>query len=239
MGEIEKLSRHIKINSYDADRNKILKLSSLFQYFSEIAWEHAKDLGVGFEDLKDISRFWVLTGVNVKVHKMPVWQDNIEVVTWPSGLLKLFFTREFEVYNKDGELLVQATSNWIILDKNTRRPLIPKEFEYLRNETPGPSSLTGPLKIPNVSGLERIGEETPKYTDIDLHQHVNNAVYVRWVENYTKGLDISYKFKVEFLKEMKLDETAEVFYKENDKSRFYELKNSDNNEVIRAFIEKL
>ena len=59
--------REFKISSYDSDSRLNLKLNSLFHYLSEIAWEHAKELGVGFEELADTGKIWILSAINLKI----------------------------------------------------------------------------------------------------------------------------------------------------------------------------
>ena len=84
------------VNSYETDRNENLKFYSLFQWFTEIAWEHAKKLGLGFEELQETDKFWILSGINLKIIRLPKWQAKVKSQTWPSGQNKFFFTREFK-----------------------------------------------------------------------------------------------------------------------------------------------
>jgi acyl-ACP thioesterase len=111
------------VNSYEADRNENLKFYSLFQWFTEIAWEHAKQLGLGFEELQETNKFWILSGINLKVIRLPKWQDKVKLQTWPSGQNKFFFTREFKLFSENNEWLIAASSTWIIYDKKEQKPV--------------------------------------------------------------------------------------------------------------------
>jgi len=235
--KIEKHRKRQIITSFDTNRDKRLKLNSLFQHLSEIAWEHAKILGVGFEDFHSTNRFWVLNSISVEVNKMPVWQDEVELVTWPSGLLKLFFTREFEVLDKDGEILVKASSTWLIVDRKSMRPIIPRDYDYLEKYALEKTSLTGPVKIEMLSSFDKVAEIRSEYTDIDMHQHVNNSVFIRWIENSIscEVLKDSYYFGIQFIKEMKVDQIADVLLDKN--SNKFEIKNSDNKTHVRAIFK--
>lgn len=123
--------RQQQVRSYDIDENLELKLNVIFQWFSEIAWEHAKTLGIGFEELKNVDKFWVLNSVNVEINKLPKWQDQLILETWPSGISGIQYTREFQFYDDKQNVLIAASSSWVIIDKNTLRPILPPEFSYL------------------------------------------------------------------------------------------------------------
>lgn len=94
--------RQQQVRSYDIDENLELKLNVIFQWFSEIAWEHAKTLGIGFEELKNVDKFWVLNSVNVEINKLPKWQDQLILETYPA---------EFQAYN------TLANFNFMMINK--------------------------------------------------------------------------------------------------------------------------
>ena len=60
-------------------------------------------------------------------------------------------------------------------------------------------------------------EETARYTDIDMHHHVNNAVYVNWIENIMGNIlpNKIKRFKIQFSNELKLGDKVSIFTKNN------------------------
>ena len=55
-----------------------LKLSSLFQYFQDIAGLHAENLGMGMKVLQeDQGVLWVLERIRVDIIKLPLWGEEI------------------------------------------------------------------------------------------------------------------------------------------------------------------
>ncbi len=234
--QIEKYVRTFRVNSFDSDSSKNLKLHSLFQIFSEIGWDHAKILNFGFEDLIASNKFWVLTSIRVKVNQLPVWQDDINVHTWPSGKDGICFTREYEIYSKSGDLLVQASSNWIVFDNERKRPVIPKEYDFIKDSKFEKTDLTGHIKLKAVDDMEKLSDEEARATDIDMHQHVNNSVYIRWIENCLNKSELSNKFmfEVQFIKEQRINSKVEVFGKSDSATQLFEIKSSDNKACVRA-----
>lgn len=231
--------RIFQLKSYEVDNNLKLKLNVIFQWFSEIAWEHAKALGVGFEELNDIDKFWVLNSVNVEINNLPSWQETVVLETWPSGISGIQYTREFKIYDANNNLLVGASSSWVIIDKKSFRPILPIEFSYLENICNEKATENLLKKIPNAKDLSFVKKELANYTDIDMHQHVNNAVYVAWIENI---LEISLnkrikRFKIQFSNELKLEEEISIFAKQNQDYIYLESLKSDNKTCFRAEVE--
>ena len=232
MNELNSVShfKNFTVSSYECDQNLNLKTHCLFQWFSEIAWEHAKKLNFGFEELNSTDYYWVLLGMNVRIEKLPVWQQKIKLQTWPSGIEGLYFSREFMLFDESDNLLVAARSTWLIYNRQTNRPIIPtgKEFEYKTNNTKAVETNFSKLKA--QSNFDKKFNVIANYTDIDLHKHVNNAVYIKWIENIMKDIfpnKIS-EIKIQYIKEVKIDDVIEISVKQEDNICFYEaLVNAD------------
>lgn len=237
-----KLQKHCKIqivNSYETDLSLNLKLNSLFQWFSEIAWEHAKALGVGFEELANTNKFWILSGMFLEITKLPKWQDKLILETWPSGISGMHYTREFKLYAEDGELLAAAESLWVIFDKNLGKPIVPEEFSYLDNVCKEKATSLIFSKIRPRKNLVPIFKETAKYTDIDMHKHVNNAVYIRWIENCTGDIfpNTVKTLKIQYLSEVKLNDKISFYGNKTENQYYWEAQINDDKVCFRAEVE--
>jgi len=213
-------SKSFYVNSYETDCNQGLKLHCLFSWFSEIAWEHAKLLGVGFEELSGSDCFWVLAGIMLKIRKLPKWQDNVILRTWPSGTSGLYFTREFEVIDKNNNRIASAGSSWVIINRKTHKPTLHVKYSFLEKRCGDKLDETSFTKIRNLQNSVSVGVEIAKYADIDMHDHINNSVYIRWVENILAdhNIDKISALKVQYLNEVKLGDKIELFMHKSDKS---------------------
>ncbi|MCK9255533.1 MAG: thioesterase [Bacteroidales bacterium] len=228
-----------QVRSYDVDQNLELKLNVIFQWFSEIAWEHAKILGLGFEELNDIDKFWVLNSVNIEINKLAKWQDEIILETWPSGISGLQFTREFKIYDKNEKLLLAASSSWVIIDKNSLAPILPEEFSFLNEISKEKATENLLKKIPRHKNLNFVKTKTAQHTDIDMHKHVNNAVYVKWIENIIGNISPNKikRFKIHFSGGLNLDEKISIFTKIEKDYIYWESLKSDDKICFRAEAE--
>lgn len=232
----QKHCRKFTINSFDSDLRLNLKINSLFHFLSEVAWEHAKELGVGFEELADTGKIWILSAINLKILKLPKWQDTIVLETWPSGITGLQYTREFKLLNEKNECLVAASSSWIIYDKQTGKPVLPEEFSYLENICKEKATDSLFAKIRPRKDLFPAFKEYARHTDIDMHQHVNNSVYVKWIENcmgdiYPRRINT---FKIQYLHEVKENDEIVIFTEKTDNHYYWEARINGDKLCFRA-----
>jgi medium-chain acyl-[acyl-carrier-protein] hydrolase len=178
--------RHI-VSSFDADVNRRLKISALFQYYQEAAGNDAKRLGVGYDDVHPLGLFWVLSRVLVRVRRLPAWGESVTIVTWPKGHEGLSFLRDFQLLDSEEKELIAGTSAWLILDHAKGRPH---------------SADALPVVLPHAGDRHALNEPMPKLkpflapfgtydrkvvtSDLDMNSHVNNARYVEWgLDAYT------------------------------------------------------
>ena len=52
-------------------------------------------------------------------------QESCRVLTWHKGMQGLFFLRDYQIRDEAGEVLVNSTSSWVIMEKDQRRMLRP------------------------------------------------------------------------------------------------------------------
>ena len=106
---------NIRVRHREADRNGRLKLLSWFDFLQEAAANHAARLGVGLNALTERGRLWVLSRLKLEIRRSPRIGEELTVETYPSGVNRLFFTREFQVFDKSGEVIARASSAWLLL----------------------------------------------------------------------------------------------------------------------------
>ncbi len=174
-------SHEITVHSYEIDFKSRLNIFSLFNYFQEIAWEHAGILHFGLEDLSKRNLFWVLSRVRVEIERLPLWNEKIKLVTYPRGIDGLFALRDYEIYDSNNNRIISASSSWLILSSENRRPvrLTDLDLPFLPNDRK--ALPTNASKIEAVAGsLINTDALTVKPSDFDVNYHVNNSRYIEW-----------------------------------------------------------
>jgi acyl-ACP thioesterase len=237
----------LKVRTYDVDFKNQLKVNSIFNFMQDIASEHAKDLGVGWNDLQDAGLFWALSWVKIVFLNYPKFGDSIRIKTWPKGIYRLYALRDFLLSNYKNDIFCRAATAWLLVNVNSKRvndlKNLPKDIPYLSEE----NALTDlPEKINFENKKENIFKKQIVYTDIDMNLHVNNEKYIEFIlncysqEHYFKNNIKS--LQVSFLSETKFGENLEISVNKiapKNEIHFVEALNINNNnkQVFNAIVE--
>ena len=227
-----------KIKSYQSDQNGKLNLHSLFQLLQECAWDNARLNNFGYEYLDLKNAFWVLSRVLVEIKEYPEWKDEIEIKTWTKGVEGFFAIRDFQI-SKNGKVIGNVTSYWLILDKESKRPKRLDDFNFVHENFLKESAINKKLGKIQVSGESLELEKRKVYTsDLDVNKHVNNATYVRWILDsyFSHNLKPIYRFEINFMSELLLNDKFVVFKSGNDENMSFVLKNTQDKEICKALL---
>lgn len=170
----------IDVRSSEVGPQSRMKISGLLNAFQEAAINHAGLLGATVADLISRNLTWVLSRYHIQVFRYPLWQESVNLMTWPSARQGLFALREFEIRDNKGILLAAATSSWMLLNLGNKRPVPPSENlpDYPEDPRRALSDSFAPLPL-----IDRVDFEVPfsvRSDDLDWNSHVNHVVYVEW-----------------------------------------------------------
>jgi acyl-ACP thioesterase len=209
-----------QVRSYETDFNNRLKMSSVFNFMQFAAGLNANALGFGYDQFSPLGYFWVLSRVLVEWRGNVQFDEDIIIETWPSGIQGLLATRDFKFYSSDEELLGKAKTAWLIMDQKSGRPVPSERLAFPLPEFDIPPAINNtPGKIRDPENKTTLGKRRAVYSDIDVNQHVNNAKYIEYIfdalpaslQNHKQNL----RFQINYIKEMKLHETIELYYTES------------------------
>lgn len=170
----------VPVRSSDLTPHGTIAVPALCTYLQEVAGHHADALGVSMQRLRADEKAWALSRLDLELVHHPTWADELRIETWPSGLDRLYATREF-LLSVDGAPVGRSTSRWFVLDTERRRPVRPPRSLY-DLETPDRTPALA-HDLDDLSGPERIDHErswTAHYHDLDLNRHVNSIRYLEW-----------------------------------------------------------
>ncbi|MDR2783883.1 MAG: acyl-ACP thioesterase [Treponema sp.] len=207
--------QEISVGFGDIDTSDRLTLARTFDYFQEAAINHAEELGVGRAALSQSKQVWILSRIGVLIEKRPRFREKIIVRSWPRSWEKLFAKRDYDIRDSAGNVLVRGRSGWLVVDIETHRPLRPQPIVEMLPKNEGLDALNEIVNLTVREDLERVGERTSRYSDIDYNGHVNNARYVQWIQDVTDpGVLIkadSMRLDINYISETRLDETVELW----------------------------
>jgi len=158
-----------------------IRTSALLRYAQDIAWRHSEDLGFDRIWYTERGRWWVVRALELEVLAPIPMGRTLRVSTAVVGHRRIWARRLGECRLADGTHAATVTTDWVILDDRGRLVRIPEDFglsfsnpeldgDILRVEGPEP-----PLDAPSIALQVR-----PQ--DLDPMGHVNNAVYLDWIE---------------------------------------------------------
>lgn len=192
-----------KITSADTDMEARLRPGALFSFLAHAAYLSADNLGFGYKHLKEHNLFWVLSRLEVHIKRPLIWNETIEVETWPKDIDGLLYIRDFLVRDKEGEIVARAGSSWLAIDSVTKRPKRKDSFDsdifvYHKDKC---GLKDPPKKLRETSGGD-VFKLNSTYFDLDLNKHVTSSRYIDWMmdtfsldfhrEHYPKLLSINF-----------------------------------------------
>lgn len=186
---------------------------SLVNLAQDLAAAHYGLGGLSIPHLQKMGLTWVITKQEFIFNNYPVGRDEMVLQTWahePKGLfcfrdykysyaingkkpcLNVAYTDQIasegkmpDLTIKDENLIMGATSNWMILELETGRPIKPSSAEMgtltYSNDKASSHNFS---KIALSDGWDTQMEFSPSLLDIDINSHVNNLNYVRWILSY-------------------------------------------------------
>lgn len=201
-----------QIRSYEVDCHHRLSALALFNFMQEAASRHAEALGVSIQQLLSENYTWLLSRLKIKIASFPLWKDEIQISTWPSGAQRLFALRDFELQDKDNQAVAAAVSAWLVLDVQKRRPVRIAPFVERLKPLEGDHILLDTLdKLPGLEFRTHEKKFVVRYRDLDINQHVNNASFVEWlVESVPVRV-----LNTSVLAELEINFLAEAFYEDH------------------------
>lgn len=171
------------VRSYHTDASGRLFIHQLFNFLQDAAHQHADGLGFGHKQLVGQDLFWVLSRLTVEVERLPAQGDEVQLTTWVKSVRGSISEREFRL-TLNSKLLVNASSLWFCLSGETHRPIrLPAEYLALMvpNDSYATSDGAGKIEALSDDSTRATGfEVTARYSDTDMVNHVNNAVYIKW-----------------------------------------------------------
>lgn len=219
------------------------KTESSFMAFQDVASRHAMFLGIDdFSLLEKDNALWVVSKTKVKINKLPRWNDEISIRTWPMGAEGVRCNRCYQII-KDGEVFINGITEWVIIDAETRHlrkvesTSYPNDIEWITEK-----SIDEKFRKFKDDFTENdfINKRIVRSGDIDVTHHTNNVTYitmlldtftVKELENTTlKEIEVSY------LNESLEGETLSIYRKDNEDGHYFSIKKDDGKIVLMAFL---
>ncbi|OFV79383.1 MAG: hypothetical protein A2Y78_15140 [Acidobacteria bacterium RBG_13_68_16] len=170
-----------RVRAYEVDVSGKASVATVCNWLQETAGNHVTALGWAVDDLAPRGLTWVLSRLHLRLHRLPGWRDDVRIVTWHAGVLRLYGVREFRITDSsEGELGI-ATTGWVLLDLVARRPIRPPNaLEEMARSTPERVLADPFAKLPEVSDAKGARTFEVRFSDLDMNRHANNVSVIGW-----------------------------------------------------------
>ena len=177
LGRVFRRERRVRLGDVDATGR--LRLDAVARYLQDVATDDSDDVG----SLE--ARAWVVRRTLIEQHQAPRNSEDLSLATFCSGMGNRWAERRVSMAGAAGGS-VEAVTLWVHLDPVTGRPkTLPAEFVATYTEPSGGREVTArQVHEPVVPGDDDVHTMPwwPRVTDLDVLNHVNNAVAWEVVE---------------------------------------------------------
>jgi acyl-CoA thioesterase FadM len=178
---------HFHTRQYELNSHGELPNSTLQRLFQETATLATRDAGFDVRYHQERESIWVVYQMTLE-HLHPIrYPDELAIATWLCDAQKVRTHREYLARNAaTGETVARGRAHWVHLHAKTLRPLrIPQEL-FDKFQQNGVSALVHiePRLYPAPQfdfPVFRATRRVYRY-EADEVQHVNNAMYIDWLE---------------------------------------------------------
>ncbi len=165
-----------RLKNRDVSLFRKLKISRMFEFLQEASIAHTEALGAGREKTLDRGLLWVVMQQEMKIMRLPEYDEEIRIVSWPGNTMHVLFPRFYRITDKQNHLLAEGSALWALMDQETRRMVFPEHCGILIEGT-----VTGDeYPLPSRIGAEETDESiavTIPFSWCDLNGHMNNTRY--------------------------------------------------------------
>lgn len=166
----------------DAGASGRVRLDGIARMLQDVAYADVDDAGVA-----DLS-VWVVRRMRIRVDRFPRFGQRLRARTFCSGVGRMWAERRTTIEGDDA--LVESVGLWVHLDPQTWRPVgFPAPVERLFSDSARGRVIKARLRHgPPGDAAERLDWRF-RLTDVDVADHVNNAVYWEPIEEALAGAE--------------------------------------------------
>ncbi len=206
------VEKTLTVTSFDVMPDREIKPSALFKYYQQTAREHLDSLGLPLEVMLEKRCVFVITRMKQVFYSSIRDYDEICIKTTSRGIKGAVFTRDYSV-TRDGELVAEASTQWALIDLDSRRicrPSVYAEYFGVQEEL---CSFTDIKKCTVPESFDGKYTYRVAFSDIDENYHMNNTRYTDICLDAVAGLDKGEavgEISIDFLSEARFGETLVI-----------------------------
>ena len=164
-----------------SDVNGFIKIPQLILLSLQVSGMQSIELGMSdMYILENYNLVWIITDYNMKIDRLPVFDEKITIETYAMSHNRLFCYRAFNIKDEEGNTIIEMVATFVLMDRDTRKvhPVMSEITDAFDSEL-SKTMLRGPRFKELEGGVEQ--EYRVRFYDLDMNGHVNNSKYLDWV----------------------------------------------------------
>ena len=190
-----------------SDVNGFIKIPQLILLSLQVSGMQSIELGMSdMYILENYNLVWIITDYNMKIDRLPVFDEKITIETYAMSHNRLFCYRAFNIKDEVGNTIIAMVATFVLMDRDTRKvhPVMSEITDAFDSEF-SKTMLRGPRFKELEGGVEQ--EYRVRFYDLDMNGHVNNSKYLDWIFE-VMGADfltqhIPQKINLKYVKEVR------------------------------------
>lgn len=177
-----------RVRYYECDAYGHLNNTNYLRWMQEAAFAASAAVGYDFARYDELGHLWLVRETDIEYLAPLFYGDEVRVKTWVMDFRRFMSRRAYEfTLIRSGQIVARAATDWAYVNAKTLRPAaIPQAMRQAF--FPEDSSQQGerrerfptpPPPPPNVFTIRKRVE----WRDIDTLWHVNNAMYLAYIED--------------------------------------------------------
>ena len=239
-----RIVRPYRVRFEESTSAETMRTAVQLAWLADVAWQHSTCLGFGREWYTERGLFWLIRGIRLDVLRPVPTYATAMVSTRVAGYRRVAARRESELLDMQGGLHGRATIDWVMTNERGIPTRVPADFH--RFVTDGAATfqmLKVCLPDPPPSAFERRFEVRRR--DLDPLDHVNNSVYVDYLEEAFEAADQARllnsprRYDLDFAASAARGETLVDQAWPSESGWAYRITREDGSELFRATVEPL
>lgn len=229
--------QHYTINVSQVNIDGFITNMGILSLLEDTACKHSDVAGYGFNDIYTTGLSWILLAWKVKVLKRVKYADAVTVRTWTRPSKKFTTLRDFDILDKDNNVICIATTKWTLVDihKETITTITDEIINKYSPEdyTVFPDSTIEKLVDPKEYLSEYIYKTQRRDIDINKHMHNLNYLYLAYeaLPESVYNSNECDNFEIMYKNSIRLNDTVKCLYSNIDNSHYITIKSLDDKQL--------
>lgn len=214
-----------------------LNNASYLRFMQETAFGASSAIGFDRRYFQNLGKAWVVRETKIDYMQPAYYGESVTVKTWVSDIRRVRSRRQYELYSGT-KLVARAYSDWVYVDAESKAPAaIPDHVKqaYLGNQSTEHNQTPSRYPTPPPPATEIFTRSRQvEWRDVDPWGHVNNAVYLSYLEDCGMQLAAAYDWPWERMAESRFGIIARQHHIEYRKPAYL-----DDHLVVRTWIASI